>query len=432
MDENATLKLGDQSIALPVITGTENERAVDIRKLRSETGLISFDEGYGNTGSCQSSITYIDGEQGILRYRGYPIEQLAERSLFMETTYLIIYGELPTEKQLTEFRGRIASNAAIHVGMNSHFDGFPTHSNPMAILSAMLNSLGCYYPKMSSNNREQDLEYYDDAAALLISKVRTIAAMSYRMKNGFPFIYPKVSLRYTENFLHMMFSTPSEDAHIPPEVVDAVDLFLLLHADHEQNCSTSTVRMVASGGANLFASVSAGVCALWGPLHGGANTAVVRMLEDIHRAGDDGRRFIEGAKTGKQKLMGFGHRVYRKYDPRAKILGKAAERALAAVGDPNDPLLEIARNLEQAALNDDYFIERRLYPNVDFYSGLILKAAGIPTDMFTVMFAIGRMPGWIAHWKEVASQLKGRIHRPRQIYQGPTARDYTPIEERQG
>lgn len=430
MEEKVTIKIGEQDYTCPVITGTENEKAFDIRKIRNQSGYISFDEGYGNTGSCQSKITFIDGEKGVLRYRGYPIEQLAEKSSFLECTYLIIYGELPTHEQLARFRDKVKESAAVHVAMENHFDGFPTDSNPMAILSAMLNALGCYYPEMATNKRHEDLERFDEAVPVLISKVRTIAAMSYRMKVGKPYAYPKRDLRYCENFLHMMFSDPYESFEDSAGLAHALDLFLLLHADHEQNCSTSTVRMVASGGANLFASVSAGVSALWGPLHGGANQAVIEMLSQIHESGDDGRKFIESAKSGKSKLMGFGHRVYKNYDPRAKILGKAAERVLAAIGVDDDPLLRIARNLEKAALEDEYFVERKLYPNVDFYSGLILKAAGIPVEFFTVMFAIGRMPGWLANWHEVASNEKGRIHRPRQIYQGPNKRDYVPLDER--
>jgi citrate synthase len=299
----------------------------------------------------------------------------------------------------------------------------------MAVLSAMLNSLGCYYPEMASNNRQQDLEHFDEAATLLISKVRTIAAMSYRAEMGLPFVWPRADLRYTANFLHMMFSEPYRPYEPEEEVVDALDLFLMLHADHEQNCSTSTVRMVASSGANLFASVSAGVCGLWGPLHGGANSAVVRMLESIHRDGDDGSRFIEAARKGTARLMGFGHRVYKNYDPRAKILGKAVEKVLEKLGR-KDPLLDIAKRLEAHALEDQYFIERKLYPNVDFYSGLLLRAIGIPVEMFTVMFAIGRMPGWIANWMEVAEADKQRIYRPRQIYTGPAKRDFIPMKER--
>ena len=426
--EKARIIVGGKEYTYPVITGTENEKAIDTRSLRTDSGYITFDEGYGNTGSCESGITFIDGEQGILRHRGIPIEQLAEKSTFLCVAYLIIYGKLPTREELDSFRAKVAGAANLHEDFKHHFEGFPPNSAPMAVLSSMLNSLGSYYPEMSSNNRDQDLEHFDLTAALLISKVRTIAAMTYRMSNGLPFNYPRKDLRYVENFLHMMFTEPYDAYQPQTEVSEALDLFLLLHADHEQNCSTSTVRMVASGGANLFASVSAGVCALWGPLHGGANSAVIKMLEEIHAAGDDGSRFIQDAKDGKARLMGFGHRVYKNYDPRAKIFGKAAERVLKALGR-QDPLLDIARTLEQAALEDEYFIERKLYPNVDFYSGIVLKAIGIPVEMFTVMFAIGRMPGWIANWKEIAESSQ-RIHRPRQVYVGPNQRDYVAIEER--
>ena len=341
---------------------------------------------------------------------------------------LVIYGSLPQKACLGAFRKQVRESASIHTGMHNHFDGFPTSAHPMAILSSMLNSLGAYYPEMSSNNREQDLAHFDETAALLISKVRTIAAMAYRMKMGLPFVHP-ADKRYTDNFLHMMFSEPYSEYDDKHGAGKALDLFLMLHADHEQNCSTSTVRMVASGGANLFASVSAGVCALWGPSHGGANMAVIKMLEEIHAAGDDGSKFIEAAKKGEAKLMGFGHRVYKNYDPRAKILGKSAEGILASIG-MEDPLLDIARKLEQAALEDEYFVTRKLYPNVDFYSGIILKAIGIPVEMFTVMFAIGRMPGWIANWKEIAENPKSRIHRPRQIYTGETLREYIQLVDR--
>jgi citrate synthase len=428
-NKTGTIRLDDENYEFPVIAGTEGEMALDTRSLRSKSGYITFDEGYGNTGSCLSEISFIDGEQGILRHRGYPIEQLAEYSSFLETAHLIIYGELPQSTELDAFRSRVSNNASIHTGMHHHFDGFPSNAHPMAILSSMLNSLGAYYPEMSSNNREQDLAHFDETAALLISKVRTIAAMTYRMKMGLPFVYPDNKRRYAENFLHMMFSEPYSPYADSSGAGDALDLFLLLHADHEQNCSTSTVRMVASGGANLFASVAAGVCALWGPSHGGANMAVVQMLEDIHRSGDDGSRFIQDAKEGKAKLMGFGHRVYKNYDPRAKILGKTVEKVLSGIG-AEDPLLKIARHLEQAALEDDYFVERKLYPNVDFYSGILLKAIGIPLEMFTVMFAIGRMPGWIANWKEIAENPKSRIHRPRQIYTGANLRKYTKLSAR--
>ena len=423
-----TIRLGSENFEFPIIEGTEGEKALDTRTLRAKSGCITFDEGYGNTGSCISDITFINGEKGILRHRGYAIEELAEHSSFLETAMLVIYGSLPQKACLSAFRKQVRESASIHTGMHSHFDGFPTSAHPMAILSSMLNSLGAYYPKMSSNNREQDLAYFDETAALLISKVRTIAAMTYRMKMGLSFVHP-AEKRYTENFLHMMFSEPYSEYDDKHGAAKALDLFLMLHADHEQNCSTSTVRMVASGGANLFASVSAGVCALWGPSHGGANMAVIKMLEEIHAAGDDGSKFIEAAKKGEAKLMGFGHRVYKNYDPRAKILGKSAEGILASIG-MNDPLLDIARKLEQAALEDEYFVSRKLYPNVDFYSGIILKAIGIPVEMFTVMFAIGRMPGWIANWKEIAENPKSRIHRPRQIYSGQTQRDYVQIVDR--
>lgn len=429
MDTTATIRLGNENFEFPVIKGTEGETAIDTRTFRAKSGAITFDEGYGNTGSCLSDITFIDGEKGILRHRGYPIEELAEGSQFLETAYLIIYGELPTEKQLAELRARVTKSASIHTGMHHHFEGFPAEAHPMAILSSMLNSLGAYYPEMSSNDREQDLAHFDEAAAVLISKVRTIAAMTYRMKQGLPFVYPDHKRRYADNFLHMMFTEPYNAYHNDSGAADALDLFLLLHADHEQNCSTSTVRMVASGGANLFASVAAGVCALWGPSHGGANMAVIQMLEEIHQAGDDGSRFIAAAKEGKAKLMGFGHRVYKNYDPRAKILGKSAEHVLSGIGI-DDPLLDIAKHLEKAALEDEYFIQRKLYPNVDFYSGILLKAIGIPVEMFTVMFAIGRMPGWIANWKEIAENPKSRIHRPRQIYTGAGQRPFVKLSDR--
>ena len=429
MEKTGTIQLEGKTFEFPIIEGVENEKALDVRKLRSRSGYVAFDPGYGNTGSCESDITFINGEEGILRYRGYPIEQLAEKSIFLETSYLIIYGKLPTSAELSDFRGRILTSASIHTGMHHHFEGYPTNAHPMMILSSMLNSLGAYYPEMSSNNRAQDLAHFDEAATLLISKVRTIAAMAYRMKRGLPYMYPDNNRRYTNNFLHMMFSMPYHDYIDEAGMSEALDLILLLHADHEQNCSTSTVRMVASGGANLFASVSAGVCALWGPSHGGANMAVIKMLEEIQAAGDDGSKFIQDAKNGKARLMGFGHRVYKNYDPRAKILGESCERVLKKLGI-NDPLLNIAKRLEHAALEDKYFVDRKLYPNVDFYSGILLKAINIPVDMYTVMFAIGRMPGWIANWKEIAEDSGSRIHRPRQIYTGAQKRDYVKMEER--
>ena len=426
MSKDAVLKLDNKELALPTIVGTEGEKAVDVRNLRTQSGYITYDDGFGNTGSCQSTITYIDGDKGILHYRGYPIEQLAEHSSFIETAYLITHGELPTLDQRRAFSKLLTDHAPIHSNMEHMFEVFPAGAHPMAILSAMLNSLGCYYPHLATNDHKQDLENYDETAAIIIAKVRTIAAYSYRASLGKPYIYPRRDLPYCENFLHMMFSDPYEPFIPLPEISQALNLFLLLHADHEQNCSTSTVRMVASSGANLFASTAAGVCALWGPLHGGANQAVIEMLESIHAEGDDGTKFIEAAKSGNagKRLMGFGHRVYKNYDPRAKIIKQSFYSALSSLRIKDDPLLNIAMKLEEAALKDEYFLSRKLYPNVDFYSGLIMRAIGIPKDMFTVMFAIGRMPGWIANWKEVASNPKGRIYRPRQIYVGPGPRDY--------
>lgn len=423
MYNSVTVRIGGENFNFPVVDGTEGERAIDFRTLRKRSGFVTFDEGYGNTGSCLSKITFIDGEKGILRYRGYPIEELAEKSNFLESAYLIIYGEFLDSEKIGAFTQRVLRDGGLHKNMEQAFLGFASNSHPMAMLSSLVNVLGSYYSEMASNNRSQDLACFDEAAALLVSKVRAIAANSYRIKRGNPINYPKADAGYCENFLHMMFSNPHAEYEVDKSVSDALDLFLLLHADHEQNCSTSTVRMVASGGANLFASVSAGINALWGPLHGGANMAVVEMLEGIRDEGDDGSRFLNEVKDGKRLLMGFGHRVYKNYDPRAKILQKAADSVLRKMGH-KDPLLEIARHLEQAALHEEYFLERKLYPNVDFYSGIILNAIGIPLEMFTVMFAIGRMPGWIAHWKELASDPKGRIHRPRQIYSGATLRNY--------
>ena len=430
MSETASIIIDGKAHEYPVMSGTEGEKCIDIRKLRSDSGYVTYDEGYANTGSCMSGITFIDGEKGILRYRGYSIDELAERSDFIEAAYLLIYGELPNLEQLVSIRNLILGNASIHETMFHTFAGFPTSSHPMAILSATLNSLGCYYPHVATNNREQDLEHLDVAATILISKVRSLAAMTYRMKMGRPFIYPKGQLSYCSNFLHMMFSEPYAEYTASSKVDRALNLVLLLHADHEQNCSTSTVRMVASGGANLFASVSAGVCALWGPAHGGANMAVIEMLEAIHRDGDDGTRFVEAAKSGarSKRLMGFGHRVYKNYDPRAEILREASKSLFASM-HIRDPVLDIALKLEEIAAHDEYFLQRKLYPNVDFYSGIIMRSIGIPSDFFTDLFAIGRMPGWIANWKEIALG-KSPIHRPRQIYTGSVLRKFVPLEER--
>ncbi len=424
----ATLTLGGITYELPVVVGTEGERAIDISKLRAQTGHITLDDGYGNTGACTSEITFIDGEAGILRYRGVPIEDLAARSSFIETAELLIYGELPDPQERQYFRDLLTENAALHRDLRKHFDGFPSDAHPMAILSAMINAIQAYdLPEIHIT----DDAGFDRAAAALISKTRTIAAAAYKAHMGQPLVYPRYDLAYAENFLHMMFSQPYRDYEAPPEVAHALNMFLVLHADHEQNCSTSTVRMVASSGANLFTSVSAGVTALWGPLHGGANMAVIEMLEYLRDSGTKPADYLAGVKdrTTGQRLMGFGHRVYRNFDPRAKILKAAADDMLNAM-HIDDPLLDLARELEEAALADDYFVSRKLYPNVDFYSGIILRAIGIPLDMFTVMFAIGRTPGWIAHWKEVHDNPATRIHRPRQVYTGRPLTQWRPREER--
>ncbi len=427
MSTQAKLELDGKSYTLPVVMGTEGEKAVDISALRANTGYITLDESYGNTGACESKVTFIDGEQGILRYRGIPIEELAEKSSFVETAFLVIYGHLPNHQELARFSDLLTANQNLHEDMKYHFEGFPSSSHPMAILSAMINAASCFYPDLMQGDRSN----FDIHVARLISQVRTIAAFSYRKSVGRPIIYPKNAYKYTANFLHMLFSDPYDDYEIKPEVVRALDLIFLLHADHEQNCSTSTVRMVASSQANLYASCASGVCALWGPLHGGANQAVVEMLEQIHREGDDGSKFITAAKdkTSGRKLMGFGHRVYKNYDPRAKIIKKACDEVLGAL-QIDDPLLAIATKLEEAALQDSYFVERKLYPNVDFYSGIIMRALGIPVEMFTVIFAIGRMPGWIANYKEISDDPKTRICRPRQVYMGNGVNPYVPIAKR--
>jgi len=427
MKKKIELIVDGKPLELPVVVGAEGETGIDITTLRNQTGCITLDPGYGNTGSCESAITFIDGEQGILRYRGYDIAELAAKSSFVEVSYLLIYGELPTAEQLTEFSDMLTQNQMLHEGMRFHFEGFPPTAHPMAILSAMINAASSYHPNLIQKREER----FSLHAARLISQVRTIAAFSHRKAQGLPAIYPKTTLKYTANFLHMMFSLPGEDWEQKPEVVKALDLIFLLHADHEQNCSTSTVRMVASSRANLFASASAGVCALWGPLHGGANQAVLEMLDEIHKEGDDGTKFLDQVKnkTGNRRLMGFGHRVYKNFDPRAVIIKEQCDNVLALL-HKSDPLLDIAKKLEEIALNDDYFVSRKLYPNVDFYSGIIMRAIGIPLEMFTVMFAIGRMPGWIANYKEVMEDSNSRISRPRQIYTGPTLRSYPPVESR--
>ena len=427
MNDSARLIVDNKNLELPVITGTEQERAIDIRKLRGETGLVTLDTGYGNTGATKSDITFIDGEQGILRYRGYPIEQLAEQSSFVETALLLILGELPEREPLAEFRRLLTALQFMHEDLLHHFDGFPANAPPMAILSAMVNAAGCFEPRL---RQPDDDERFMEVAARMMSKVRTIAAASYRKSVGLPMIYPRPDLRYTANFLHMMFSMPFKPYEPDPDIVDALDKLLILHADHEQNCSTSTVRMVASSQASLYASVSAGICALWGPLHGGANAAVIDMLTQLQKSGESVQSFVERVKTDDSvRLMGFGHRVYKNFDPRAQIIKEACDTVLTRLGI-HDPMLETAMQLEEAALKDDFFVARKLYPNVDFYSGIIMRALGIPTNMFTVMFAIGRLPGWIAHWREVRTDPDSRIDRPRQIYTGLTKRDYVALEER--
>jgi len=430
MSKEAKLELDGKTYVLPTFEGTEAEKAVDVSSLRANTGYITLDDGYGNTGSCVSKITFIDGEKGILRYRGIPIEELAEKSSFVETAYLVIYGNLPNHAQFRRFSDLLTDNQYLHEDMKFHFEGFPAGAHPMAILSAMINAASCFDEQIMRWQWSKTKEF-DVCVAKLISQVRTIAAFSYRKSLGLPMIYPKKAYKYTANFLHMLFSMPYEDYELKPEVVKALDLIFLLHADHEQNCSTSTVRMVASSQANLFASASAGVCALWGPLHGGANQAVIEMLKEIHGSGDDGSKFIAAAKDkdSGRRLMGFGHRVYKNYDPRAKIIKKACDDVLFKL-HISDPLLDIAKHLEEAALRDPYFVERKLYPNVDFYSGIIMRALGIPVEMFPVIFAIGRMPGWIANYKEIMEETKSRIYRPRQIYTGPTLNHYVPLGER--
>lgn len=429
MGEKVEIIVDGKKFEYPVIVGTENEKAFDITKLRADTGYITLDNGYGNTGSCTSAITFLDGEKGVLRYRGYPIEQVAEKSSFVETSYLLIYGALPTKEELSHFSKSFTKHANLHKDMLNFFDGYPPKGHPMGLLSSMVCSLSGYYPELL--NPEPSQEEIKQIAAQLLSKVRTISAYTYKKSKGQAFVEPREDLEYIPNFLHMMFSTAQKEYKIEPEVVSALKALLILHADHEQNCSTSTVRLVGSSWANLFASISAGICALWGPLHGGANQEVIEMLEEIQADGGDIQKFIDKAKTpnSNYRLMGFGHRVYKNFDPRAKIIKQRCHDLFNKMGI-HDPLLDIALKLEAAVLKDEYFAQRKLYPNVDFYSGLIYKAIGIPTEMFTVMFAIGRMPGWIAHWKEMRENPKNKIGRPRQIYTGQTVRDYVPIDKR--
>ncbi|BCW99487.1 MAG: citrate synthase [Armatimonadota bacterium] len=414
----AKLVLEGKEYEFPVVVGSENEVGIDITSLRAKTGAITLDPGYANTGSCESAITYIDGERGILRYRGYPIEKLVEaKARFIEVAYLLIYGKWPTAEEYATFSKLMTQHSIIHEDMKNFFNHFPPMTHPMAILSAMVASLSGFYP-----DGDEELNMIR-----VLAKAKTISAYAYKKSIGEPFVYPRPDLSYPANILHMMFAHPMEEYQAPPVLEEALRLLLILHADHEQNCSTSTVRMVGSSGASLFASISAGVCALWGPLHGGANQEVIQMLERIRDDGGDYKKYIAMAKDKDSgfRLMGFGHRVYKNYDPRARILKEQADKVLEVVG-VKDPLLDIAKHLEEAALSDEYFIERKLYPNVDFYSGIIYKAMGIPTNMFTVMFALGRMPGWIAHWREMKQDPATRINRPRQIYTGPTEREVPP------
>ena len=423
---DAQLDLGDKKISLPLYLGSEGEHAVDIRKLRTETGFITYDPGYVNTGACESSITFLDGEKGILRYRGYDIQDLAENCEFIEVAYLLIHGKLPTKSERVRYAKLLNRNSMLHEDMQAFFRNYPEAAHPMAVASAMAVSLSSFYPEVEDAEEEKSI-----AATRLISKLRTMAAFSYKKSIGEPFVYPSSKLTYCDNLLNMMFASPVADYRVDPILVKAMNQLLILHADHEQNASTSVVRMVGSTGANLYASVAAGICALWGPLHGGANQEVMEMLETIHRTGGDVDKMIARAKDPDDefRLFGFGHRVYKTYDPRAKVAKKVCMEVLNKLGI-NDPLLEIAMKLEEHALNDEYFIERKLYPNVDFYTGITYRAMGFPTNMFTVLFAIGRLPGWISQWYELHGDASQKISRPRQVYTGPTVRSFLPIDKR--
>lgn len=428
MSEKAQIILNGKTYECPVVEGSEGEKAIDISKLRDESGYITLDFGYKNTGATKSAITFLDGELGVLHYRGYPIDQLAEKASFLEVSYLLLFGELPNSKQLDEFQGNIRYHSLVHEDMKHFFEFFPSNAHPMGILSAMVNSLSTFYPRSQDPHRPQ--HEVMRTVYRLIAKMPTLAAISYKNNLGHPYMYPNNKLGYVENFLHMMFAMPTEEYKVDPVVASALNTLLILHADHEQNCSTSTVRMVGSSQSNLYSAVSAGIAALWGPLHGGANQEVIEMLETIRNDGGDIQKWVDKAKDKNDpfRLFGFGHRVYKNFDPRAKIIKKSCDDVLKKMG-VNDPVLEIAKQLEEIALKDDYFISRKLYPNVDFYSGIIYRAIGIPTRMFTVMFALGRLPGWIAQWKEMVEN-KEPIGRPRQIYTGAKQRDYVALKER--
>jgi citrate synthase len=426
LDEYATLTYNGKEILLPVVTGSEGEKAIDISSLRAETGFITLDPGYANTGSCLSAITFMDGEKGILRYRGIPVEQLAEHSSFKETVYLLINGKLPNQNELTRFSVMLNDNSLVHTDLKAFFQNYPRGAHPMGILSSMVNALRSFYPALGSQEEEINI-----TMTRLLAKVRTMAAMSYKISRGHEIVFPRPDMTYCENFLNMMFDTPVKPYEMKQEAVSALRCFWILHADHEQNCSTSAVRMVGSARVNLYAAISSGMAALWGPLHGGANQAVVEMLTDIQNDGGNCQKAVERARDRNDpfRLKGFGHRVYKTYDPRAKVMKKMCDELLESM-HINDPLLDLARDLEEIALKDSYFIDHNLYPNIDFYSGIVLRAIGIPTNMFTVMFALGRLPGWIAQWKESMDDPQWKISRPRQIYTGNLCCDYVPIEER--
>jgi citrate synthase len=427
-EQPAALRHGDREIELPVVRGTEDELGVDISKLRAQTGLVTLDYGFVNTAACESAITYIDGDQGILRYRGIPIEQMAEHGSYLETSYLLIYGELPTREQLDSFRYSIRRHTLLHEDAKRFFDGFPKDAHPMGILSSVVSALSTFYQDSEDPHEPDQVQL---TVIRLMAKLPTIAAYSYKKSIGQPFLYPNNRLDLIENFLTMMFAVPSEPYEASQTTVHALKLLLILHADHEQNCSTSTVRLAGSSEANLYASIAAGINALWGPLHGGANQAVIEMLQRIKADGGDIQKYVKMAKDPENhfRLSGFGHRVYKNHDPRARIIKDMAHTLLDELGRMDD-LFDIALQLEDVALNDDYFVERKLYPNVDFYSGLIYRAMGFPTQMFPVLFAIGRLPGWIAHWKEMMEDPRTKIGRPRQIYVGPTERPYVPLDDR--
>jgi citrate synthase len=428
MSEIAKIELDGKVYELPVIEGSENEKAIDISKLRELTGYITLDTGYKNTGATKSSITFLDGELGILHYRGYSIEQLAEKASFPEVAHLLIYGELPNQTELNDFESSIKKHTLVHEDMKQFFEAYPAQAHPMGVLSSMISSLATFYPESLDPNRSTEAKNL--TVHRLLAKLPTLAAWAYKNSMRHKFMYPRNNYNYCENFLHMMFAMPTEDYHVDPIIVSALNKLLILHADHEQNCSTSTVRIVGSSQANLYSTVSAGISALWGPLHGGANQEVIEMLEQIHNDGGNVDKWVLKAKDKEDsfRLMGFGHRVYKNFDPRANIIKKACDDVLQKLG-VNDPLLAIAKKLEKVALEDEYFKSRNLYPNVDFYSGIIYKAIGIPTEMFTVMFALGRLPGWIAQWKEM-TENKEPIGRPRQIYIGKTSREYVPLSKR--